>query len=965
MSQTTSELRIFISSTFHDLQEEREYLIKRVFPGIRQLCRERGVELTEIDLRWGLTEEEATQGKVIRTCLEEIDRCRPYFIGVVGDRYGWSPKFHEVQKDAELVRLYPWIEDMSADGASILEMEFEYAVLRDPSHSIGSYFYFRKHPEGYDYETDEHKKLEALKKRTKASKRPTKEFATAAELGEFVRADLTRLIELHWHKEDSDNPLEIERASHEAFASTRRRSYILNPEYLKVFNAFIDGESQPAPLVVTGISGIGKSSLMAYLAHSYARRNPNSFVISHFIGASTSTSDHSGLLRHICLEIKDRLTLADEVPSTTEDLTREFPNWLAKIQDEKFIIFIDALNQLEGLSVNLNWLPGFLPPNIRIIVSTTEGESLEALEKLNAPKLILAPIDSDQREAIIVRFLGEFHKSLNQPEVRRIAQDEKTSVPLFLRTLLEELRLVGSFSQIDEQIDHYLSCNDTADLFRRVLERMEQDYGSGLVEEFMTLIWSARYGLSESELLALLEQPGIGPDNQPFTRLDLSLMLNALDFHLIRKDGLLNFFHNYLRDAVENRYLDTEEKKKAIHVRLGKYFSAEPAAKRRLDEEPWQWQSAEEWGRFNKCLTNIPVLERLLEEERLYQLIHYWITYREHFDIAAEYGVAIDAFKEVCDDEERLANIMQKLGKAFTMASIQNPAELLLRQAVDLRSKKHKPNDILLCEAFNDLATFYYSSGKLLEAESLFRKSLDIQGNEKGSLPKAKTLSNLGATLYARGKYDEAAKFSGKALDICLLLFGEIHSETASNYNNLGTIFTAKQEYDLALSYFIKALNIFKLLYGFYNQQTSACLTNIGLLNGYMGNYAEAEINLKLSLEIKQKLFGQNHEESARVLGNLGFILERKGDFTNSIIYLKTALSLRKQIFGNNHIDTINNQLTIGLVFMKMGKVKEADKIFDEYLGKQANILGEDHPSVKTVRQKREELSGNNSSLSI
>jgi hypothetical protein len=252
MSQTTSELRIFISSTFHDLREEREYLIKRIFPGIRQLCRERGVELTEIDLRWGLTEEEATQGKIIRTCLEEIDRCRPYFIGIIGDRYGWSPKFHEVQKDAELVRLYPWIEDMSADGASILEMEFEYAVLRDPSRAIGSYFYFRKHPDGYDYETDEHKKIEALKKRTRASKRPAKDFTTLAELGEFVRNDLTRLIELHWHKENSDNPLEIERSSHEAFASTRRRAYILNPEYLKVFNAFIDAESQPAPTTGSG-----------------------------------------------------------------------------------------------------------------------------------------------------------------------------------------------------------------------------------------------------------------------------------------------------------------------------------------------------------------------------------------------------------------------------------------------------------------------------------------------------------------------------------------------------------------------------------------------------------------------------------------------------------------------------------------------------------------------------------------
>jgi len=85
MSQRT-ELRVFISSTFLDLPEEREILVKKVFPDFRRLCRQRGVTFTEVDLRWGLTDEDIALGQVIRTCLEEIDRCRPYFIGITGDR---------------------------------------------------------------------------------------------------------------------------------------------------------------------------------------------------------------------------------------------------------------------------------------------------------------------------------------------------------------------------------------------------------------------------------------------------------------------------------------------------------------------------------------------------------------------------------------------------------------------------------------------------------------------------------------------------------------------------------------------------------------------------------------------------------------------------------------------------------------------------------------------------------------
>lgn len=68
------EIRVFLSSTFRDMQHERDYLIKKIFPQIRHACRERLVEFTEVDLRWGVTQEEAEQGKVVRICLEEIDR---------------------------------------------------------------------------------------------------------------------------------------------------------------------------------------------------------------------------------------------------------------------------------------------------------------------------------------------------------------------------------------------------------------------------------------------------------------------------------------------------------------------------------------------------------------------------------------------------------------------------------------------------------------------------------------------------------------------------------------------------------------------------------------------------------------------------------------------------------------------------------------------------------------------------
>ncbi len=81
-------VRVFISSTFQDMHAERDELVKRVFPELRRRCRERLVEFVDVDLRWGVTEEQAERGEVLPICLAEIERCHPYFIGLLGERVG-------------------------------------------------------------------------------------------------------------------------------------------------------------------------------------------------------------------------------------------------------------------------------------------------------------------------------------------------------------------------------------------------------------------------------------------------------------------------------------------------------------------------------------------------------------------------------------------------------------------------------------------------------------------------------------------------------------------------------------------------------------------------------------------------------------------------------------------------------------------------------------------------------------
>src|SRR5947209_8609426 len=142
MDLSRREIRVFVSSTFRDLVPEREFLIKRVFPELRRYAREHELEFTEIDLRWGLTDEDAALGKVVRTCLEEIDRCSPFFLCIFGERYGWAPQYIDIQKDPTLLHEYPWLEEAVLEESSIFEMEITYA-LQQHAKGPGTFFYSR------------------------------------------------------------------------------------------------------------------------------------------------------------------------------------------------------------------------------------------------------------------------------------------------------------------------------------------------------------------------------------------------------------------------------------------------------------------------------------------------------------------------------------------------------------------------------------------------------------------------------------------------------------------------------------------------------------------------------------------------------------------------------------------------------------------------------------------------------
>ena len=96
-----------------DLADERQSLVLHAFARLKAFCKERNVVFNFVDLRWGITAEEAQGGRALSTCLREIDLCRPYFVGILSERYGWaaSPKDEIFEKNIQLaLETFPWVE---------------------------------------------------------------------------------------------------------------------------------------------------------------------------------------------------------------------------------------------------------------------------------------------------------------------------------------------------------------------------------------------------------------------------------------------------------------------------------------------------------------------------------------------------------------------------------------------------------------------------------------------------------------------------------------------------------------------------------------------------------------------------------------------------------------------------------------------------------------------------------------
>ncbi|XP_077984631.1 TPR repeat-containing protein DDB_G0287407-like [Glandiceps talaboti] len=682
-------IRLFVSSTFSDMHAEREHLVKRVFPKLREWCEPRKLRLVECDLRWGIPKDSTTKA-TIQTCLSEIDRCKeenqyPYFINLLSERYGWVPTTKEVPDDIRM--RYQWVP-----GMSITAMEVHHAAYREANPN--ALFFFRnpsfteelpsKEIENLFVEQKEESKTSLLELKhmiKDAFPEKSREYSCKVDgvnedgkvkmkgLEEFGDQVLDQFLDLLAYQyptdklHDAEDIAQVQREEHEIFMANRSQVLLGRDNEVQAITDYINSSSN-VPLVVVGKPGAGKSALIAYMAEKYVQNTKRYKVFYHFVGATPGSTNLHRLLSRIWTELMHH---SDPVPVDLDELIRSMANvyskankWAARAKKE-IILFVDALNQMEsdGESFKLRWIPSTLPPNVHVVVSTLEGPFLNTLRSRDRKprEVAVDPLPKGVRGKIVEKILSEYNKRLDKEQMSKLVRKSESGNPLWLSTACEELRLYGNFDKLTSKIESL--AGDLSGLLQQMLERVANDNGGDLVKATVCLLECSKHGLLETELLELLAIKPMVPSvdgeyenanivvGEKVPMAEWALVYLGLKRFLrpcgSSGEGRLDFYHRSISKAVRNVYIDKGNQKKWWHRRLADYFQQSSDIERRAVEFPFHLETIDDMNRLEHCLLEWPMFETMYKEETKIELMRYWRLVGG-YDVAAKmYGDALTA----------------------------------------------------------------------------------------------------------------------------------------------------------------------------------------------------------------------------------------------------------------------------------------------------------------------------------
>ncbi|KAK7104847.1 hypothetical protein V1264_019502 [Littorina saxatilis] len=753
-----------------------------------------------------------------------------------------------------------------------------------------------------------------------------------------------------------------------------------------------DSNSCPHVLVL-GPAGCGKSALLSNWLNDCVAKQPDVVAIPFYIGCAAGTRGTEELLGYVYSELdhllsdgktedteqegnnqgdgiqsdnetktieKEKDTPRGKQEDSTQDkdksndegdlkkpkaaprpkgkeLQHQMVKKLEKLVQEgrRVVLVFDAINRLVAakISVALHWLPEKLPEGVMCVVSTmdTDQDAVDKLQKeLGYQVLRMQPLDHETQRELCIQTLKRSGKELSPEQLDRIVKAVQTENPLFLKIVLAELAIFGKFRELDKKIDSLIEVSSIKELLHNCLKRLEADYNvseypGNLVGDILKAIYVAHQGLSESEIINIFHIPS----NvwSPFNF--------AMDFFLISNLGSLGFAFGEFREAVQEKYLQSEDAVAKAREKLISYFDGV----RRQQLRPWtvdrrlgeryldhamlelvilQKAQGDKDGLI-RSLTDLAVFRTMNNKHELELLSLWQWTGTKGSEIcnllmkALDIGIADCYLAREAGELEaescpgvKMRPALGHMRLFFSLANHLKGEEICLKREIGmLKNTEGKMDENLRLELLRDaryyLACTYASQDRYDDAKAMhesnmieFEKALAEKDDLILKRQIAYTNNGLGIICMNTGDFDKGIEYLKKS--------AEFHKEQkdrtneAAGYVNLGLLHMYKKEFLKALEYNKKALEAYEE--GHFGQLTmdvGNLYTNIGLVHRRMNNLDKAEEAYLKSLEIKKNAVGEDHVVIATAYMNLGTLEMHRGRFDFAEKWTRKAIEVYKK----------------------------------------------------------------------
>jgi tetratricopeptide (TPR) repeat protein len=572
----------------------------------------------------------------------------------------------------------------------------------------------------------------------------------------------------------------------------------------------------------------------------------------------------------------------------------------------RWILVLDGLDRLDQDDQQaLPWISTTLPPGIHIVASALDCPARSILHERAYLALEIGPLGEGEQQQLIERYLGRYTKQLESGLQQKILAHPLAGSPLFLKVLLEELRQCAGFDTLTDQLEFYLFAESIDGLYGKVLERLEHDGHGEATRQALTALWGSRAGLSETELMAIT---GLAPVQ--WAPVDL-----ALEEAFGRNGERLVFGHEFVRQAVERRYLPGRAEQQEAHGALAEWFERGEGWDERVSTElPYQLLKAGRTNHLKKLLLIPGILSQLQLNRGSREVASLWIGVKP---------------RDVLELDELIAEAVEE----------------------EILNRTEDADDLI--KFIDSLAAVLDEMG--LQRELLLRlRTLSLETEEaRGGLDNLSTLQSqilVADAILQMGNYKEAKVIYTKCLESCELVLGHDHPTSLMCVNNLAVACHEVEEFGEAVTLNLHCLQARKRLLGDEHPYTLVTIGNLGLLHESMGNYKKAAIYLTQSLEARKKILGPEHPETLTNSGNLGLLYASMGDHEKAEDFYTDCLKATEDKFGTEHHSTLIIIGNLAGLYQRKSEFIKAETLFRRSYEGLIKLLGEEHPEVCNIR---------------